>query len=85
MNPKFECPDPTFDVSKLAYDLSLIYAKSKLDEKLRTDPDYFYGKPASVTVEEAEFFLGKFQQAYWYYSGIQPADMERAMQDPKLD
>lgn len=85
MERKFTHQNVEIEISKLAYDLSIVYAKSKLDEMLRTNPEYFYGKPAYPSIEEAEFLLEKFKQAYCYYSDIQPGEIERAMQNIKFD
>lgn len=80
MNPNFIYQNPSVDVSKLAYDLALIYAKTKFEEVLKTDPEYFLCLPAPEEIEEAEFLEKKFLQAYGYYMGHEPGDLERSFQ-----
>lgn len=81
MNPDFIYQNPSVDASKLAYNLALIYAKAKLEEMFRTEPEYFSCGPATREIEEAVFLEQKFMQAYGYYMGAEPGDFERLLQD----
>lgn len=80
MNPNFTYQDPSVEASKIAYDLSLIYAKVKFEEALRTGSESFSYGPASQEVEEAAFLEHKFMQAYEYYMGAGPGDFEWTLQ-----
>lgn len=81
MKPKFEYPDPTLSVSKLAYDLSLIYARTKFVEQLKADPKYFSRSLAPAEVEELDFLEKNFLLAYDYYTSHEPGDLERIYLD----
>ncbi len=67
----------TVEASKLAYDLALAYAKTKLDYALRTDPEQFENSPADPETETKEFLYDSFCSAFSYYSGLEAGDIER--------
>jgi len=81
MNPLFEYQNPKVDASKLAYDLAMVYARSKFDEMLRTDPDYFQSKSAPAEIEEIAFIEQLFMKAYKFYMGFEPRELERSFEE----
>lgn len=82
MKPTFVYPDPSIDASKLAYDLALIYAKAKFEDALRTNLERFSNTLAPRDIEENEFLYDSFMQAYNYYMGREPGELERTYSFP---
>lgn len=78
MNPKIDYSQSTLKSSKIAYDLSLIYAKSKFEQKLRENYDFDKG-PAPAEIEELEALNSHFLFALEYFSSMDTGDVEKAM------
>lgn len=67
------------DIESLAYDLAKLYAKSKLDHALQSGHKFSDG-PAPENVEELEYLLRDFVSAYDYFSGTDPTELERMLE-----
>jgi len=67
MNNIFRVEDSSADLNKLRYDLSLIYAKSKFEEAIKSkkfdDTETQFSK-AARTLDESNFLLEQFGDAY---------------------
>ena len=57
-----KCNNSSFDYHKACYDLSLIYAKAKLDESMWRDPD--------ATKDRTSFVLEEFCHAMGYFTNL---------------
>lgn len=68
----------SLEVSKIAYDLAKIYAKSKLEQKLQKDYDFDKGV-APAEVEELEYLQEQFFFALDYLSHVNPGDLEHRL------
>ncbi len=64
-----------YDIKKIAYDLAMLYAKSKLDHMLQTEFDFDKGL-VPVEVEQAQYLYNQFFIALEYYTNTSPEDTE---------
>ena len=67
------------DTEKIAYDLALVYAQSKLQNRLQTK-NTFGDSPAPAHVEEMEYLSEHFFAALEYFSGMSANDCERTLE-----
>lgn len=69
------------DIKKIAYGLSIAYAKSKFENELRKETQ-FYHDAAPEEIEELEYLIEQFAFAYDYYSNIDETELKNRMDQP---
>lgn len=79
MKPKFLYCDPSIDVSRIAYDLALIYAHAKFEAELRDEKELFETGVAPTHIEEKQRVYEHFVSAYSYYLETQPGEIENQL------
>ena len=76
--PEIDYSKTSFGVYKIAYDLALLYAKSKFENKLQNGFDFDKGI-APVEIEELEYLSDTFLFALDYFSALEPGDIEKML------
>lgn len=66
------------DIKKIAYGLSIAYAKSKFENELRKGTQFYHGA-APEEIEELEYLIEQFTCAYDYYSNIDETELKNRM------
>ena len=77
-NPKFDYSNPRISATKIAYDLSMIYAKAKFEHKLYSGYDFDTGN-APEAIEEQEYLIEKCFSAFDYYLCMEPGELEERL------
>ncbi len=76
--PSFDYESNDFSAGRMAYDLALAYAKSKLDNALRTEKD-FSSAHVYTEINEIEYLSSHFLYALDYLNGTEPGEIEDEM------
>lgn len=67
------------DIEKIAFWLSVAYAKSKFDDELRKGTSFYQGV-APKEIEELEYLIGQFTSAYEYYRNVDESEIKIRME-----
>lgn len=74
--PKINYGNVELSVRKIAYDLALVYARTKLEKAFREGID-FDNPHVSREIEELEYLNSQFLYAISYLSEAEPGEIER--------
>lgn len=77
--PEIDYSKTSFGVYKIAYDLAMLYAKSKFENKLHNGFDFDKGI-APEEIEELEYLSDIFLFAFEYLSNREPGDIEKLVE-----
>ena len=81
MQPIFQEEDFRISLPKMAYDLSLAYAKTKLEYAKEHEPELFEYGPAPQDIEELEYLHQQFHKALAYYAELNPRTCQSYFDD----